>query len=196
MVKDIDAGLVQIITPDHMGSGFVVSPEGLIVTNAHVVDGRTSVTVRFVDGASLTGQVLGRDETVDLAVVRVDSVLPLQPMTIGDAANVAAGDEVVALGFPLGDELGQDYTVTTGVVSAQRTYGSVDYIQTSARIYPGNSGGPLVGRDGRVIGMNTWVRDDHESIGFAISASTVRRNLDSLASGVSVLAETDREWWT
>lgn len=196
LVRDIDAGLVQITTPDHTGSGFVVSQDGLIVTNAHVVGEHTSVTVRFVDGTSLTGQVLGRDETVDLAVVKVASVLPLQPMTLGDAANIKAGNEVVALGFPLGDELGLDYTVTTGVVSAQRTYGSVDYIQTSARIYPGNSGGPLVGRDGRVIGMSTWVRDDHESIGFAISVSTVRQNLDSLASGVSVLAETDREWWT
>ena len=164
--------------------------------NAHVVERRSSVTVRFVDGASLTGRVLGKDETIDLAVVKVDTVLPLRPMTMGDAGSARPGDEVIALGFPLGDDLGQNYTVTTGVVSSQRTYGSVDYIQTSAQIYPGNSGGPLLNRSGQVIGINTWVRDDYESIGFAVSVSAVNDNLGSLASGVNVLADTGGEWWT
>ena len=196
MVQSIEGGLVQVLTPTGSGSGFVVSDDGLIVTNAHVVEQHSSVTVRFVDGASYTGQVLGKDETIDLAVVEVDPVLLLQPMTMGDSGSARPGDEVIALGFPLGDDLGQDYTVTTGVVSSQRTYGSVDYIQTSAQIYPGNSGGPLLNRDGQVIGVNTWVRNDYESIGFAVSVSTVIQNLDLLASSVSVLADASGEWWT
>ena len=196
MVQSIEGGLVQIITPTGSGSGFVVSYDGRIVTNAHVVERATSVTVRFVDGESYIAEVLGRDEVLDLAVVKVKSGLPFTPIALGHADSVRPGDAVVALGFPLGDELGHDFTVTTGVVSSKRTYGSVEHIQTNAQIYPGNSGGPLVNSDGQVIGVNTWVRSDYESIGFAVSISEIKENLESLSDGANVIAETTGDWWT
>ena len=196
VVRSIAPGLVQINTPSGSGSGFVVSQDGLIVTNAHVVERHSTVTVRFADGQSYTGRVLGRDETLDLAVVKVQSILQLLPMTLGQASGIGVGDEVIALGFPLGDELGRDYTATTGIVSSRRTYGSVERFQTDAAINPGNSGGPLVNRDGHVIGVNTSTYTDYEGISFAISVSEVRKNLEFLASGGSVLAEVSGEWWT
>ena len=196
VVSSIAPGLVQIVTPTGDGSGFVVSDDGLIVTNAHVVDQYPSVSVRLVNGQSHTGRVLGRDETIDLAVIKVDSRQAWQPMTLGEAADIDVGDEVIALGFPLGDELGRDYTVTTGIVSSLRTYGSVDGIQTDAAINPGNSGGPLVDRDGHVIGVNTSTFSDYQGISFAISIASVRANLDFLASGGNVLAQTGGEFWT
>ena len=196
VVRSIAPGLVQIVTPTGDGSGFVVSHDGLIVTNAHVVDQYPSVSVRLVNGQSHTGRVLGRDETLDLAVIKVDSRQAWQPMTLGEAADIDVGDEVIALGFPLGDELGRDYTVTTGIVSSLRTHGSVERIQTDAALNPGNSGGPLVDRDGRVIGVNTSTATDYEGISFAISIASVRANLDFLASGGNVLAQTGGEFWT
>ena len=196
VVRSIAPGLVQIVTPTGDGSGFVVSDDGLIVTNAHVVDQYPSVSVRLVNGQLHSGRVLGRDETLDLAVIKVDSRQAWQPMTLGEAADIDVGDEVIALGFPLGDELGRDYTVTTGIVSSLRTYGSVERIQTDAALNPGNSGGPLVDRDGRVIGVNTSTATDYEGISFAISIASVRANLDFLASGGNVLAQTGGEFWT
>ena len=196
VVRSIAPGLVQIVTPTGDGSGFVVSNDGLIVTNAHVVDQYPSVSVRLINGQSHSGRVLGRDETLDLAVIKVDPRQAWQPMTLGEAGSVGVGDEVMALGFPLGDQLGRDYTVTTGIVSSLRTYGSIERIQTDAALNPGNSGGPLVDRDGRVIGVNTSTFSDYQGISFAISIASVKANLDFLASGGNVLAQTGGEFWT
>ena len=196
MVDSVEDGLVQIVTPYGSGSGFVVSEDGLIVTNSHVVGRDDSVEVRFVDGRSLLGEVLGRNDTVDLAVVQVESRILFHPMVLGDASAIQAGDEVVALGFPLGDILGRDYTVTTGVVSSQRIYGAVERIQTDAAINPGNSGGPLINRDGHVIGVNTETFVEYEGISFAISVSEIKKNLDSLVAGNDVIAEGKGDWWT
>ena len=197
IVQSVEGGLAQIIVPGGGGSGFVVSADGLIVTNAHVVGKDAAATVRLVDGATYTGQVQGRDERLDLAVVKIAADQTLQPMPLGDPSGVRAGDAVIALGFPLGDELGQDYTVTTGVVSSRRTYGGVEHIQTDAALNPGNSGGPLLNRDGEVIGVNTSsYSGTYDGISFALSVAAVRDNLDALAAGGNVLAESGGEWWT
>ena len=197
IVRGVEAGLVRIVVPGAGGSGFVVAADGLIVTNAHVAPPQRSVTVHMYDGASYTASVPGRDETLDLAVVKVTPDRPLEPMPLGDSSGVRAGDAVIALGFPLGDELGQDYTVTTGVVSSRRTYGAVEHIQTDAAINPGNSGGPLLNRAGEVIGINTSsYSGTYDGISFALSVAAVRDNLDTLAAGGSVLAESGGEWWT
>ena len=203
IVQSVEDGLVRIATPDGGGSGFVVDAAGLIVTNAHVVGRERSVAVRLVNGDRYTGQVAGRDETLDLAVVKINAGRPLHPMPLGDPAGIRAGDEVIALGFPVGDDLGPGYTVTTGVVSSHRTYGAVEHIQTDAAINPGNSGGPLLNRQGQVIGVNTaiYVGKGESAvrfagIAFALSVSVVRDNLDALAAGRSVLADGGGEWQT
>ena len=196
VVQNIEEGLVQIITPTGNGSGFVVSGDGLVVTNAHVVEEHSSVTVRSVSGESYDAEVVGRDALVDLAALRVESGETLPPMPLGDSATVRVGDEVIALGFPLNNELGIGYTVTTGIVSARRTHGAVERIQTDAAINPGSSGGPLVNRSGEVVGVNTSTYAEYAGISFAISVSEVKTNLASLASGVSVRAESVGEWST
>ena len=173
----------------------MVAEDGLIVTNAHVVGRASSVSIRFVNGQSCTGQVLGINETIDLAVVKVNLDRPFHPMPLSDLRNLRPGDEVIALGFPLGDALGQDYTVTTGIVSARRTSDSVEHIQTDAAINPGNSGGPLVNRDGQVVGVNTYSYSGTYGISFAISVAEVVKHVDSLASSVNVIEEPAREWW-
>ena len=196
IVKRIVDGLVQIVTDSGGGSGFVVSADGVIITNAHVVGREATVTVNIVNGGSLTGQVLGRNEVLDLAVVKVDPARALKPMPMGDPDSVEVGEEVLALGFPLSDTLGQEYAVTRGIVSSRRTWDSVNYFQTDAAINPGNSGGPLVNRQGQVIGVNTSSYTGTDGISFAVSVAEVRQNLPSLASGVDVLVEPTREWWT
>jgi len=185
IVKSVENGLVYIETSTGSGSGFIVTDDGLIVTNAHVVGQESFVTVRLVNGQSYTGRVLGRDETTDLAVINIDSRLPFQPMKLGNADRVEPGDEVIALGFPLGDELGQDYTVTRGIVSSPRTRNGVKMFQTDAAINPGNSGGPLLNMSGQVIGVNTSGYDANyaQNISFAVSVAEVRKRFDSLASG-------------
>ena len=196
VVQTIEEGLVQIITPTGSGSGFVVSGDGLVVTNAHVVEEHSSVTVRSVAGESYDAQVVGRDALVDLAALRVESGATLPPMPLGDSAAVRVGDEVIALGFPLNEELGGGYTATTGIVSARRTHGAVERIQTDAAINPGSSGGPLVNRNGEVVGVNTSTYAEYAGISFAISVSEVKTNLASLASGVSVTVASGGEWST
>ena len=186
VVRSIDAGLYRINTPDSTGSGFLVSDQGHIVTNAHVVGEHLSVTVRSAAGELSNARVLGKNDRLDLAVVQTKRSHHSQPMTLGDASDIRPGDKVIALGFPLGDQLGQDYTVTEGIVSALRVRDSVERIQTDAAINPGSSGGPLINLDGEVIGVNTSTLVDYVDISFAISIAEVKASLDSLISGEEV----------
>ena len=196
IVQSIDAGLYRINTPDSGGSGFLVSDQGHIVTNAHVVGEHSSVTIRSAAGELGNAMVLGKNDRLDLAVVKAEHSHHLQPMTLGNAADILPGDEVIALGFPLSNDLGKDYTVTTGVVSSRRVRDSVERIQTDAAINPGSSGGPLINLDGEVIGVNTSTLVDYEGISFAISIAEVKANLDSLISGDGVIAEVKNRWQT
>ena len=174
--------VVEISTEIGLGSGVIYNREGDIVTNAHVVQGATTVRVRLADGRRLRGTVVGSYDPDDLAVVHVDATR-LRPATFADSSKVRAGDVVLAIGNPLG----LFGTVTDGIVSATaRTVnegGGVvlpSTIQSSAAINPGNSGGGLVGLDGRVIGIPTLVAIDQElggsasGIGFAIPSNTVK----------------------
>ena len=161
------------------GSGVVIDPNGIIVTNNHVVDRATDVKIVLVNGESVDGQVLGTDPDHDLAVIKADAT-DLSAITIGRSSELRLGDDVVALGFPLG--LG-GLTVTAGIVSATKRNISVggpdgqgperlrSVLQTDAAINPGNSGGALVNRAGQLIGINTAAAQASvaENIGFAIS---------------------------
>ncbi len=166
------------------GSGFVIDEAGHIVTNWHVVEGAESVEVTFSDETTVPAQILGADPPNDLAVLKVD-VLPaeLHPVEWGSSADLRVGQRAIAIGNPFGLER----TLTTGVVSAlgrplqlDNDQFIFDVIQTDAAINPGNSGGPLLDSRGRVIGVNTAIRDDAQGIGFTIPVDTVRRVLPDL----------------
>ena len=168
VVSRASPAVVTIETTDTRGTGFFISAD-VVVTNAHVVDGHSYVTVKLAHGPSHTGRVTTSTPTYDLALVRVDrppsgqSVLELAP-----AGGVRVGQEVVAIGSAMG--VFQN-SVTRGIVSALRRAGPVLLLQTDAAINPGNSGGPLVDRQGRVIGITTMkIGQEAESIGFAVAA--------------------------
>lgn len=168
-----------------LGSGFIVSNDGRIITNSHVVDGADTVEVTLKDGRKLQGRVLGSDPVTDVAVVKVDAT-DLPTVTLSDSEQIQPGEWAIAIGNPLG----LDNTVTVGIISATgRSSGDagipdkrVDFIQTDAAINPGNSGGPLMNERGEVIGMNTAIRADAQGIGFAIPINTIQRIADQLAT--------------
>lgn len=160
------------------GSGFIVSADGRILTNAHVVDGATNVNVILKDGRRLQGRVIGRDDVTDVAVIKIEANnLPTVP--IGNSDNLRPGEWAIAIGNPLG----LDNTVTTGIISATGRSSSavgvpdkrVAFIQTDAAINPGNSGGPLLNQRGEVIGMNTAIIQGTQGLGFAIPINTANR---------------------
>jgi putative serine protease PepD len=175
------------------GSGFVLDKQGHIVTNEHVVDGAQSVSVTFPDGSTYDATVVGSDPSTDLAVIKVDAPASvLVPLRLGDSAKVQVGDGVVAIGSPFG--LAQ--TVTTGIVSAlhreitaPNNYAIPDAIQTDAAINHGNSGGPLLDLQGRVIGVNSQIESDsggNDGVGFAVPSQTVRTIVSQLLSSGKV----------
>jgi putative serine protease PepD len=168
------------------GSGFVVDAKGLVVTNAHVVDGAGSLTVKFGDAAARPATLVGKDDSTDVALLRIDPTgLALKPLSLGDSSKATVGDATYAIGNPFG----LDRTLTTGVVSAvsrqlHSPNGSpIDgAIQTDAALNPGNSGGPLLDANGAVIGINSQIEGDGAStgIGFAVPSNTVRTVLAQL----------------
>jgi serine protease Do len=151
-----------------LGTGFIISDEGYILTNNHVVNGADEVMVKLADGREIKGEIKGSDEKLDLALVKISENEKLPVAELGDSDSLEVGEWVMAIGNPFG--LAQ--TVTAGIVSAKgRVIGSGpydDYIQTDASINPGNSGGPLFSADGKVIGINTAIVAGGQGIGFAI----------------------------
>lgn len=169
-----------------MGSGFIISSDGYILTNEHVVAGADTIQVTLTGkDKPLPAKLLGSDQELDLAVLKIEEEnLPF--LELGDSDNVRVGEWVIAIGNPHG----LDHTVTVGVISAKgrpvtvqdRQYKNL--LQTDASINPGNSGGPLINMQGQVVGINTAVNASAQGIGFAISANTVKPVLETLkASG-------------
>jgi serine protease Do len=166
-----------------LGSGFIIDPSGLVVTNNHVIEGADEITVTLQDNTSLKAKVLGRDQTGDIALLKVDAGKPLPALQFGDSTTMRVGDWVLAIGNPFG--LGG--TVTAGIVSArgrdihEGPYD--DFIQTDAPINRGNSGGPLFDMDGQVIGINTAIYSPSGGsigIGFAIPANMAKMVVEQL----------------
>ena len=171
------------------GSGMVIEPDGLVLTNAHVISGAQSITVTVADGRELPADLVGSiTSTSDVALVQIRDVSDLDTVTLGDSSAMQVGDDVVAVGNAL--NLGASPTVTTGIVSAlnrsiTEPNGATleNLIQTDAAINPGNSGGPLVNALGQVIGVNTAVAGGAENIGFALSIESVEPLIEVLRTG-------------
>jgi len=167
------------------GSGFIISSNGQILTNAHVVNGADTVSVTLKDGRTLQGKVLGVDPVTDVAVVKIEGN-NLPNVRLGNSDQLRPGEWAIAIGNPLG----LDNTVTTGIISATGRSSSqvgvpdkrVNFIQTDAAINPGNSGGPLLNANGEVIGMNTAIIQGAQGIGFAIPINTAQRIATQLAT--------------
>ena len=165
------------------GSGVIVSPDGLILTNSHVVQGARRADVATLDGRGFSGRVLGDDPDTDLALVRIDESATLPAARLGDSKRLKPGEIAIAIGNPLGF----DSTVTAGVISAlgrslRSTNGRMidDVIQTDAALNPGNSGGPLVASNGEVVGINTAIIGGAQGICFAVASNTARFVLGEL----------------
>ncbi|HEX9258711.1 MAG TPA: trypsin-like peptidase domain-containing protein [Acidimicrobiales bacterium] len=174
------------------GSGVVISADGYVVTNAHVVDGADAITVKLADGRELTADLIGSLPSNDIALVKVRNVTDLRPAVLGNSKDLRVGDDVVAIGNAL--NLGDTPTVTTGIVSAKgRTLdaGDVqlsDLIQTDAAINRGNSGGALVNARGEVVGIPSAGIPNAQNLGFAIEIDAVKPLIEQLKNGKSTVA--------
>jgi serine protease Do len=179
----------EAMVQNSLGSGVVVSTEGHIITNNHVVDQVDEIEVQLSDGRTKQARLVGADAVVDLAVLKIDEA-GLKPLKFGDSDAVQAGDFVLAIGNPFGFE----ETVTDGIISSRgrpnRVDGFGDYLQTNAAINPGNSGGPLVNLRGEIIGINTAIisrSGGSQGIGFAIPSNSVKTALESLLKNGRIL---------
>jgi S1-C subfamily serine protease len=169
-------------SPGNMGSGFVYSSDGYIITNNHVVDNSGIVTITFLDGESYTAKIIGTDPDLDLAVLKVEmGSTYLQPIPIGDSSQLKVGEEIAAIGNPFG----LSGSMTSGIISQigrllpqDSGYSIPDVIQTDAAINPGNSGGPLLNMKGEVVGINTAIQSatgEFTGVGFAVPSNTVKK---------------------
>ncbi len=194
LYENVSPGTVAIITDQGQGSGFVYDSQGHVITNFHVIEGATTIEVRFMSGFMSYGTIVGTDTDSDLAVVKVDApAAELHPLPLGDSDALKVGQTVVAIGNPFG----LDGTMTVGIISALgrtldaihetpegRPFTAGDIIQTDAAINPGNSGGPLFNINGEVVGINRAIRTVsststgepvNSGIGFAISINMIKR---------------------
>ncbi len=163
-----------------LGSGFIISEDGYILTNDHVVDGADKITVKLSDGREFGGEVRGLDPKLDLALIKIEAGEDLPVASLGESDGIRVGEWVMAIGNPFGLE----QTVTVGIISAKgRTIGAGpydDFIQTDASINPGNSGGPLFNMKGEVIGINTAIIAGGQGIGFAIPVNMAKQIIPQL----------------
>jgi len=159
------------------GSGAVIDSEGFIVTNHHVIDGATIIRVLTNSGEVYDATLIGFNEVLDVAILKVDETL--KELRFGNSDDVKVGQRVIALGNPVG----LSFTVTEGIVSATGRKGPNNlniYIQTDVPINPGNSGGPLVNTNSRIIGLNNFKIGGFEGLGFAIESNTVKEIVDDI----------------
>jgi serine protease Do len=192
LIRAVEAGVVNINTVNatgrfgaegrSRGSGFVLTPDGLVVTNNHVVAGARQIAVRLSDSREFPAEVVGRDASTDVALLRLKGVgpEPLPAVYLGDSDRLEVGDWVVAIGNPFG----LDHSVAHGMISAKERVLGVDvfddFIQTDALINPGNSGGPLFNMRGEVVGVNTAIIKEGQGIGFAVPINLVKDLLPNL----------------
>jgi serine protease Do len=176
-------GFPESYETQSLGSGFIISGDGFILTNNHVVENATEITVTLEEGDTYTATVIGTDPKTDLALIKIEAGKTLPSVILGDSDDLEVGEWVIAIGNPFG----LSETVTAGIVSAKgRVIGSGpydDFIQTDASINPGNSGGPLFNIEGEVVGINTAIINQGQGIGFAIPVNMAKDLLPQLKKG-------------
>jgi serine protease Do len=185
-----DIGQVVTVPANSLGSGFIIHEDGYVVTNNHVIDRATQITVELDDGRKLPADLISADPNADLALLKISDTKPFPVIHLGDSSDLMIGEPAIAIGNPLG----YSHSVSTGIVSAiHRDLKNVDgrenlqnLIQTDAAINPGNSGGPLLNAYGQVIGINTAIRSDAQNIGFAIPVNRLRDLIPELMNPAQV----------
>ena len=188
--QQFDTGGVARVPANSLGSGFIIHPDGYVVTNNHVIDRARQITVELSDGRKLPADLISADAEADLAVLKITSDEPLPTIELGDSSELLIGEPAIAVGNPLGFS----HSVSTGIVSAihrdLKSSGDKvslgDLIQTDSAINPGNSGGPLLNAYGQVIGINTAIRGDAQNIGFAIQVNHLRDLIPELMNPAQV----------
>ena len=181
IIQNALPSISEIRTSSGTGTGFIVHEDGLAITNRHVVEGNSSVDIRLASGERYRGTVINVHPSLDLAYIEIESSGRFKPLALGDSDEIRVGDTVIAIGFPLGSELGREAAVTTGIISAKRE--DLGFLQTDASLNPGNSGGPLIDEYGCVVGVNTsgiGGTDDGQvitGINFAIPVNDLREAL-------------------
>lgn len=170
IIDEVIRGVVNVGTDTSAGTGFVVNPEGYIVTNDHVIRGGSFVRILTFDGREFPAEVLGTDPVADVALLKVNA--SFDSLDFVESKDLQVGENVIAIGNPLG----LSFTVTEGIISALNRAGpnGIDsYVQTDVTLNPGNSGGPLINKEGKVIGINNFKIGNAESLGFALESDVV-----------------------
>ncbi len=192
VIARVKPSVVYIDTVTGSGSGIIISTDGYILTNGHVVSGINSAIVKLTNGASYTGNIIGRDENIDLALLKI-SATGLSAAFFGNSDLVDQGDTVFTFGYPLGIE--GDVAFKDGTLSRRQKIGDTTYLEISAQILPGNSGGPLVNQEGEVIGINTLVLGTSkvngvligETLKYALPINIAKTLIPELKLGKSIL---------
>ncbi|PIN89611.1 hypothetical protein COU60_03300 [Candidatus Pacearchaeota archaeon CG10_big_fil_rev_8_21_14_0_10_34_76] len=175
IIDQMVRGVVNIRTEKSVGTGFIVSPSGYIITNHHVIDGSNILRVSTFSGDEYVASVVGVDPLNDLALLKIPGLFDF--LEFADSSNIQTGEKVIAIGNPLG----LSFTVTEGIVSAvnrEGPNGLDSYIQTDVTLNPGNSGGPLINKEGKVIGVNNFKIGGAESLGFALESNVVKTKIE------------------
>jgi serine protease Do len=188
--QQFDFGQTRVVPAHSLGSGFIVHPDGYVITNNHVIDRARQIQVELSDGRKLDADLISADPEADLAVLKISSDKAFPTLDLGDSSDLLIGEPVIAVGNPLGFS----HSVSTGIVSAVHRDLKApdervllgDLIQTDAAINPGNSGGPLLNAYGQVIGINTAIRGDAQNIGFAIQVNKLRELIPELMNPAQV----------
>jgi S1-C subfamily serine protease len=187
VIEDVIKSVVTIKTNLAQGSGFIIADGGYIVTNAHVMEGATAAVVTTYDGKNHQVMKMGQDIEMDIILLKIEDT-GYSPLELENSDNVQIGEKVIAIGNPLGLQ----FSVSEGIVSAvhrQGENGIEAYLQTDASLNSGNSGGPLINKRGKVVGINNFKIMDGESLGFALESDYIKRTVNNLASASSIGAE-------
>ena len=184
IIAKVKPAVVYIETEQKSGSGMIIESTGYILTNAHVVSDSNTANVTLSDGRKFIATIVGRDENIDLALLKI-YVTGLPVILLGDSNSIEQGDPVFALGYPLGLE--GDVSFKDGTLSRRLLLGGVTYLEISAQILPGNSGGPLVDEHGNVIGVNTLAIGTKETLKFALPINIAKNLIPELKNGRNII---------